>query len=66
MSRKQIQMRHMHIITDCIECFCYLQTHSESTCFFVTVRYILPCLDKLLDIVGKELEISAIVINVSR
>ena len=41
-------------------CF-YLQTLSESTGFSVTGRWILPCLDKILDIVGNSRKISAIV-----
>ena len=45
--------------------FFYLQTLGEFTGFSVTDRYILPCLDQILDVVGEGREISAIVINVS-
>ena len=45
--------------------FFYLQTLGEFTGFSVTDRYILPSLDKILDVVGEGREISAIVINVS-
>ena len=43
--------------------FFYLQTLGEFTGFSVTDRYILPCLDKILDVVGEGREISAIVIK---
>ena len=45
--------------------FFYLQTLGEFTGHYVTDRYILPCLDKILDIVGEGHEISVIVINMS-